>query len=44
MPRIYKPVGPSTNKAVNPVKETKTAQPPKEEKSQKADEKKGGGQ
>jgi hypothetical protein len=31
MPRIYKPVGPSSNKAVTPVKETKTT-PPKDDK------------
>lgn len=42
MPRIYKPVGPSTNKAANPVKETKGDKKPEAPKSE--DNKKGGGQ
>ena len=44
MPRIYKPVGPSANKAVKPATETKGAAPAKEEKPQKSNEKKDGGQ
>ena len=42
MPRIYKPVGPSTNKAAAPVKETKT--PEKKSETPKSNEEKGGGQ
>lgn len=41
MPRIYKPIGPSTNKAADPVKETKA--PEKKPEAPKSDEKKGGG-
>lgn len=29
MPRIYRPVGPSANKAIDPVKEIKTPEKPK---------------
>jgi len=37
MPRVYRPVGPSDNKAANPVTETKAPKPTTE------DEKKGSG-
>lgn len=38
MPRIYKPVKPSANKAVNPVTETKDSE--KKSESQKSNDKK----
>ncbi|GHU57281.1 hypothetical protein AGMMS49975_22530 [Clostridia bacterium] len=35
MPRIYKPVGPSSNKAAAPVKETKASPKDKDDKDKK---------
>jgi hypothetical protein len=40
MPRIYKPVKPSANKAAAPGTETKTPKPPKDDKKSKDDDKK----
>ena len=37
MPRIYKPVGPKSNKAAAPVTETKTPKPPKADEPKKED-------
>lgn len=42
MPRIYKHIGPSANKAATPVKETKTTE--KKSETQKSNEERGGGQ
>lgn len=43
MPRIYKPVRPSANKAIAPVKETKNSEN-KQSEIQKSDDKKNGEQ
>lgn len=42
MPRIYRNVGPSANKAAAPVKETKASE--KKSETPKSSEEKGGGQ
>ena len=42
MPRIYKPVKPSANKAAKPVTETKASE--KKSETPKSDDKKDGGQ